>query len=1120
MNMAVRNDQLVTALAMPMLDPAQGRVRLELPEGLSVYEIIRAVLPDLAEGDYKFLRVTLISGQRSAVVPPRYFARVRPYAGVIVTIRLVPGNNVLKSILSVVVSIAAVAIGQVWVAGLLGGGVLGAIGGAVVAAGITILGSLLINALIPSASSAASETDKPTYYIQGWKNAVSPGGRIPEVYGRIRFAPPFAVPPYSEIVGDVQYVRCAFLIGYGGTHGVALSDFRLGDTSLDEYDEFTVEVREGLSSDQPLSLVANQVAEQQVGAELARPYPRDDLGNVISGSTATSEPVTRTTGADASGASIIIGFPAGLGEITSDGTKRALAVDVKISYSPSGAESWTEVATLSIAASKLEALYRQHSWSFPSRGRYDVKVERMTAEHTSSQQQSRTTWVALQTIRPEYPIAAPMPLALVALRVKATYQINGSLDNFNLIGSRRALTWDAGTSSWIVAETQSPASAFRHCLQSPSNPKQVGDDDIDLNLVADWFAWCASKGLNYNAVHDDQQTLRDRLTAICAAGRAVQRHDGIQWGVVIDRPTDLIIDELSPRTADQFKISRPYVEPPDGFRVKFQDETNDYKQAERIVPWPGHSGEVELTEELSLPGKTDPDEIWIEARRRMYEAIHRPDTFSCRQDGPLRAVTRGDHVAFSHYVLSAAQLGARCKSVYGRLVELDELVTMEDGETYGIRFRTFEDDTDQVGTSNLYQVLTKAGETDVLEIAADAGDARPVVGTHVLFGKLSSVSEQVMITRLEQGEGGAVFLRAVASAPIVDERTDAEEPPAWSGRAGADVSFPAEPSAIPVITSVRSGFKETGIAGRLLVSLAPGSSSIATAQYRLQHRLSGATVWTSVYFPAANSAVSVSGYDTADLVDIRASSLASDGTESEFSEIVSVTIGTSDAGLPKQIDASTVSVSALLGGALVLFQTTDDEATTQVQVYRSSTTSLDPVNDAIGAAIEVTPSRSYTAQDGDTTRTNLVANGAFDSVADWTLGTGWSIGGGVASHASGSGTLEQAIGLVAEKTYRILQTVSGRTTGTLTPRISGGTIIPGSAISANGASAQQLTALSDSETLAFLASSTFNGSVDDVVVFQETSTCLASGTYYYWLEPINADGIAGPVAGPFSVAIR
>jgi hypothetical protein len=88
---------------------------------------------------------------------------------------------------------------------------------------------------------------------------------------------------------------------------------------------------------------------------------------------------------------------------------------------------------------------------------------------------------------------------------------------------------------------------------------------------------------------------------------------------LIDRPDDLVVDHISPRNTSDLAWQRDYFDPPDALVVPFFDATNGYTPSERVVPWIGKTeAEVSLTEELQLPGKTDPDEIWIEAPRRMY----------------------------------------------------------------------------------------------------------------------------------------------------------------------------------------------------------------------------------------------------------------------------------------------------------------------------------------------------------------------------------------------------------------------------------------------------------------------------------------------------------------------
>lgn len=1106
----------LSVLTAPQLDPAAHRSEMELPAGLSIAQIVSLALPYGAEAELARFRVALVTDKGMTIVDPAHWHRVRPRPGVRIVIRLLAGKDSLATILQVVVSIAAVALGQYWALGLgfqagtLGYGLVsGAIG-----LGVSVLGGMAINALIPP-QKPKDRKQNQTYTIAGWQNRYDPDGVVPDLMGKVRYAPPFAAPSYTEIVGDIQYIRAVFNFGYGP---ISLTDFKIGDTSLSEYDEVSIEVREGLPTDDPITLYSSQVVEESVGAELARPLPRDDAGNVISGAEAIEKPIVRTTGADASGASVIISFPAGLGRVNDKGKYRNFTVSIRIEYRLAGATGWTEVAILDITAKKFEGLFRQHTWSFPTRGRYEVRVTRMTDEATSSKVQARSSWSVLQTLRPEYPLNLSKPLALVALRVKATYQLNGTLDNFNALVARRCLDWNAGTGTWVVRETSNPASLFRRALQSNANPKPQADAAIDLEQLQDWHEFCTAHGLKYDRVLENETTLREVLAEIASAGRAAQRHDGIKWGVVIDRPQDLVVDHINPRNSWQFQASRTYFEPPHAFRVAFADATNDYKPAERLVPWPGHVGEIDLTEALELPGKTDPAEIWVEARRRMYEAIHRPDTYTCMQDGPARVATRGDVVMASIDVLERLQLAARVKSVTGNLVELDELVSMSAGTSYAIRFRTFANAEDTIGVSTVRTIVTHPGESGA--VAMIGSGASPIVGDIIHFGPVANESLPLVVTRIEAGEDFSSLIRLVDTAPIIDELTDAEVPPAWSGRVGAPIDDNLLQPPAPRFTSIESGFAGTDSENLIAITIAPGTGPIATSYFVIEHR-TGAGAWTPVTIPAANGGLEITAYARGTSVQLRAHAISPIGVIGPDTPIVTVTVGADDADIPGGLDAAMISFTALLGGAVGTFSTPADILITQVQLYRSATTALNRATDGVGVPLPVLPSRSYSVQDGDVTRSTGVVNGDMSTAGTWTLGGGWSIGSGVASHAAGTASsLYQTCTLVAGKWYRIGYTLSGVTAGSVTPRLAGGTSRNGTTQTANGTYSDRIQAVTGNTLLAFVATADFVGSIDNVFLFEETTTCLAAGTYYYWLEPQNEDALPGPVAGPFSVTIR
>lgn len=113
----------------------------------------------------------------------------------------------------------------------------------------------------------------------------------------------------------------------------------------------------------------------------------------------------------------------------------------------------------------------------------------------------------------------------------------------------------------------------------------------------------------------------------------------------------------------------------------------------------------------------------------------------------------------------------------------------------------------------------------------------------------------------------------------------------------------------------------------------------------------------------------------------------------------------------------------------------------------------------------------------------LLTNGGFDADSDWTKGTGWTISGGVASHAAGSSSnLSQSRAFVTGKTYRVSYTISGATAGTAAPILSGGATVSGTGVGTNGLVVQYLTATANHTAFSINGNATFNGAVDNVSV--------------------------------------
>ena len=115
--------------------------------------------------------------------------------------------------------------------------------------------------------------------------------------------------------------------------------------------------------------------------------------------------------------------------------------------------------------------------------------------------------------------------------------------------------------------------------------------------------------------------------------------------------------------------------------------------------------------------------------------------------------------------------------------------------------------------------------------------------------------------------------------------------------------------------------------------------------------------------------------------------------------------------------------------------------------------------------------------------------------------------------------LSQPLSLEAGATYRIAFNVSEYVAGAVTPGLTGGTDVSGVAVTAAGLVLDRLVSVGGNTEFSIDATATFDGAIDGLVAFKESLTSIDAGQWDYWVEPQNDENIAGPVSGPFGVAI-
>ncbi|KFC73189.1 putative Tail fiber protein [Bosea sp. LC85] len=738
---------------------------VNLPAGLSLAELLARAWPGRGSRP-------MLAYLGEDVVPAELWGRVRPKPGIVVTFRAtMHGKGVLRALAFVAIAIAAIVVGP-WIAGALfaAGTTAFLVTSALVSGAITIGGSLLVNALFPVAKKpsnngalAPNEEAQRISSLQGSQNQARPFGSIPVVLGQHRISPPFAAKPYSELVGDDQYLRLLFCVGYGP---LVIDEFRIGETPIESFSGVELEVRAGYDTDTPTALYPGQVDQQ-------------DLSIVLG----YNELVKRMTEPDIDEFSVDIAAPQGIYIVdTTTGARNGLGVHVRVFYRRIDQGGFTQASELAFWR-ELGQARRGTSVSVP-RGQYEIMLVRISPTIGTEDVAEQVVWTALRSIKRAQPISFPAPLALVAIRIRASDQLSGVVDTFNVRVRSQGLSYN-GATGWVQSMSRNPADLFRKVLQSPPNSMPVHDDGIDIPTLERWWLFNNLNNFTYDSVVENATSVYERLVLICVAGRAVPTFRDGKWSVIWDEFDAPVVQHFTPRNSSGFSSERVYQRTPHGFRVKFVNAAKGYAADERIVYDDGYdAGNATLFESIDLDGITSSDLAWKHGRYHIAQARLRPEKYQIRVDWEHLRCTRGDRVLFAHDIIKVGLGYGRVKSVADNVVTVDDIVTMEVGKAYCIRFRLAN------GTSVLRQLVTTEGEVSALTLDGDG--ALPAPGDLFLFGETERESIVCRVFAIEHQDDLTARLTLVDDAPALINADRGVIPP-FDSR----ISQPADPFTLP-----------------------------------------------------------------------------------------------------------------------------------------------------------------------------------------------------------------------------------------------------------------------------------------------------------------------------------
>ena len=407
-------------------------------------------------------------------------------------------------------------------------------------------------------------------------------------------------------------------------------------------------------------------------------------------------------------------------------------------------------------------------------GQYEVRLKRTNAETTTEGAADKVMLLAIteysDNVRPVNP---PKPVAMTALKIRATDQLNGSLEGLTGTVSSKQLIWD-GTewrSPGAADRRNNPASLILFVLTHPANAKPVPYSQIDLPSLQHFSEFCDAHGFVYENVINGQRPVRDVINEIAAAGRAsIAMPDG-KWSVVIDEPKSQIAQHVTPSNSWGFKGVRLLPKLPHALRCKFLNRRKDYQPDEMLIYADGYNeSNATLIEAIELPGVTQPVEddgspgpVWRLGRHHMEQIILRPEEYELYADIESVICTRGGRVKVAHDIPMWGLGSGRIKSVIGDVtgVVVDEPVQMEAGKNYTLRWRT------AGNVTNTATITGVAGMFETLNFLTAISSNKPAAGDVFMFGELDRESVDCLVKSVEPLAGLQARLLLCDYAPAV-----------------------------------------------------------------------------------------------------------------------------------------------------------------------------------------------------------------------------------------------------------------------------------------------------------------------------------------------------------------
>lgn len=434
----------------------------------------------------------------------------------------------------------------------------------------------------------------------------------------------------------------------------------------------------------------------------------------------------------------------------------------------------------------------------------DIRVRRVRSYGPSSFSTfDNVTWSSVQTRFDTTPIKTKNRHTFLELKIRATEQLNGTIQDLSAEATSVLDTWDG--SAWVKKETSNPAWVFVDILTGELNKRALDKSDLDIDSIYEWSQYCdeipqsnpsfpdfVHERFASNFVLDYSITVRELLDQLCGAANAsINLYNG-KYGVLIDTYKSIPVQLITNRNSSSFSSVKTFVEEPDAINIKYVDPQSEWNVNTIKVYSDGKNFENSTTfEDFDAFAVTNVEQAFRYGRYLQAQAKLRQEIVTIKMDFEHLVATRGDLVYYQQDAMRIGGQPVRIKSVIGNVVKINDSFTVQSGVNYGYTYRS------------------KHGEikTDTMNIIssdeAELNGEIPEVGDLLVWGEIDKIITKWLVKTIAPNDDLSATLTLVEyNEAIYTSESDefiADYNANLSGKIDSEIGAPSLPTNLQVL---------------------------------------------------------------------------------------------------------------------------------------------------------------------------------------------------------------------------------------------------------------------------------------------------------------------------------